>query len=125
MRIFKVAFVALALTLGGCANVGPAFDVLTGSVATTAPVTIGEAEKVLTVAHLAYNTVSENIITATTLGTLHGTNAATVKLWYDKAGDALLAADQLDKVANAQGVMDKVSTINTLLAQIASIVPTK
>ena len=127
---------ALAATLafaGGCANIGPAYDVLTGSVAQSAPVTTAQAEKVLTVAHLALNTISVNILAATdscvkhhdNSCALHGDNAATAKIMYDTASDALTAADQIDAVANAQGVIDKVDAAETLIAQINKLVPHK
>ena len=125
MRLLKIAVVALAFTFGGCANIVPAFDVLTGSVATSAPVTTAQAEKVLTVAHLALKAAGQDIIAAAQAGTLHGTNATLVKTWYDKADDTLKAADQLDAVANAQGVVDKVAAVNTLLTDIHAIVPGK
>ncbi len=123
--IFRKTYFAVILALpllGGCSSVAPALGVLTGSVATQAPATTADAEKALTVAHLALNAVSENILTATKSGALHGTNAATVKVWYDKASDGLQAADQLDVVANAPGVMAKVDSVTTLIAQIQTLV---
>lgn len=114
----------LAVSLGGCSTIGPAFQVLTGgSVATQAPATVATAEKALTVAHLALNTIGEDIIAATHSGVLHGPTAVSVKEYYDKADDGLKAADQLDKAANAQGVVDKVNAVDTLIAQIHSLVP--
>lgn len=116
-HIIALTFIT-ALSLGGCANLGPAFSVLTGSLATTAPTTIATAEKALTVAHLALNTIGQDIIAATNSGVLHGANATTVKSYYDTADDDLKAADQLDTLANAQGVMDKVTAADALIAQI-------
>lgn len=117
-----LALVLIVPLLGGCANLGAAFSVATGSVATVAPVTTADAEKALTVAHLALNAVAENILTATHSGVLHGTNASTVKVWYDKADDALKAADQADRLANAEGVMAKVNEAETLITQIQTLV---
>lgn len=113
----------LIVPLSGCANIGPAWDVLTGSVASTAPVTVGDAEKALTIAHLALNDLAPIIIEAAHNGTLHGTNATSVKSWYDQADNLLHTADALDVVANAQGVMDKVNAANALIVQIHPLVP--
>jgi len=132
-KIIAATALAVSLSLGGCANVGPALDVLTGSVATTAPVTTAQAEKVLTVTHLALNTISVNILAATDSCVkhhdnscpLHGDNAATAKIMYDTADDSLKAADQIDAVANAQGVIDKVNAAETLIAQINNLIPKK
>lgn len=122
-RILAIALaVAIGTGSGGCSSLGPAFGVLTGSVATQAPATTADAEKALTVTHLALNTVAENILTATKNGTLHGTLATQVKGWYDAADDGLKAADQLDVIANAPGVMAKVDSVTTLITQIQSIV---
>lgn len=121
-RFIPVLALVALIPLGGCANVEGALGVITGSVATQAPVTTADAEKGLTVAHLALNTVAQNILKATASGALHGTNAATVKTWFDQADGILQAADQLDIVANAQGISDKVASAETLIAQITSIV---
>ena len=122
MKLKHLAIAALCLPLlGGCSTIGPAIGVLTGSVATTAPVTVATAEKALTVAHLALNTVGQDIIAATQSGLLHGTNASTVKGWYDSADEDLKAADQLDNVANATGVMDKVTAADSLISQIHTL----
>lgn len=123
MRKIVIALV-LAGVVGtsGCGSVLGALNVLKGSVATQVPATTADAEKGLTVTHLALNAIAENILTATKNGTLHGPAAATVKAYYDQADDALKAADQLDVVANAQGVMDKVTSAQTLIGMITALV---
>lgn len=123
-RPILALFLALPL-LGGCTGttLGNAVGVLTGSVATQAPATTADAEKALTVAHLALNTLAVDLITAAKPGgVLHGTNATTARAWYDKADDTLKAADQLDTVANAQGIMDKVNEADTLIGQINTLI---
>lgn len=122
MRKALFAIAVCIPLLGGCTSFVPALGVLTGSVSTQAPATTADAEKALTIAHLALNTVAENILDAIKKGTLHGTNAATVRVWYDSADDGLRAADQLDVVANAPGVLAKVDSVTTLITQIQSIV---
>jgi len=128
MKIYRFA-AATVLVLGlagctsGCTNLSAAFSALTGSVATVAPATTATAEQGLTVAHLALNTVAVDILAATKAGVLHGPTATTVKTYYDTADDALKAADQLDVVANATGVMDKVNAADALIAQIHTLVP--
>jgi hypothetical protein len=121
MRRALLALVLL-VPLGGCQNLSTAFQVATGSVATVAPVTISDAEKGLTVAHLALNAVAENILTATHNGTLHGTLAGEVKTLFDKADDALKAADQADSLANAPGITAKVKEATDLIATIQNLV---
>lgn len=116
---------ALALViplLGGCSSLGAVVGVTSGSVATVAPQTVADAEKALTVAHLAYNAVSLNLLDATKSGLLHGTNAATAKVYYDQAGAALDAADAADRLTNAQGIMAKVTEAEGLIVQIQTLV---
>jgi hypothetical protein len=125
MKFRFALIIAAPLLFGGCANIVPAFDVLTGSIATQAPVTVATAEKALTVAHLALNTIGTDIIAATNSGVLHGANATVVKGYYDTADDDLKAADQLDAVANATGVMDKVNAADALIAMIHPLAPSK
>lgn len=122
---FPKAFLAIALAaplLSGCGDIGAAVGVATGSVATVAPATTADAEKALTVAHLALNAVAENILSAAHSGLLHGKDATTVKTYFDQAADSLAAADQADKLANAEGVMSKVNEAESLIAQIQTIV---
>lgn len=119
----NILALALIIPLSGCAQLSGALQVATGSVATVAPATVADAEKALTVAHLAYNAVSLNLLDATKSGLLHGTNAATAKVYYDQAGDALAAADQLDKLANANGVLAKINEAEALIVKIKGLIP--
>jgi hypothetical protein len=114
--------IALALML---ALSSPLASCNTPSVADAAPVTVANAEKGLTIAHLAYNGLSATILTATQTGLLKGQNAATVKVYYDKARDALLAADAADKALNTQGIIAAVQAAQDAIALASSIVSPK
>ncbi len=118
------AAATVALTLVGCTTLQNVAGALTGgSVVSAAPATVADAEKGLTLAHLAYQGVSYGIQDAITTGYLHGTSAAQVKVWYDQAKVGLDAADAADAAANAQGVVDKVNAVNDLLTKIAPLLP--
>ena len=82
-----------------------------------------DAEKALTLAHLAYDGAGLALKNAATSGALHGADAATAQALYDKAGAALDAADQADALANAQGVLAAVGDADALLTQIQALIP--
>lgn len=118
---FLIASV-FSFSLMGCSNLGPALDVLTGNtVASTAPVVAMDAEKGLIIAHLAYNSIGDAILVAVNTKLLHGENAAKVKVLYDKAGDALIAADIADKAANTSGIIEAVKIADEAIAQVKLI----
>lgn len=102
-KIILLAFVALA----GCSNV----PFLNGnSVAGSAPVAVtANTEKALTIAHIAYNGLAASLTIAVNNGVLHGGDAAKAKVYFDKAGDALLVADKADAAANENGVLSAIS----------------
>lgn len=115
-------FVALSLALAGCGSIqGCAF--LSGqSVADQAPETILTAEKALTVAHLALEQVGNRLIELAQSGVLRGQAAAEAKVWYDRADDALKAADTADKAANVMGVLNAVRLAQDALFQANTII---
>lgn len=115
----RYAFVLAVLPLTGCAGLGVLVG--GGSVAQVAPATITQAEKSLTLAHLAYDGLGATLKAAATTGVLHGSAAANAKTYYDKAGDALLVADKADDAANASGVMAAISTANDAIVQAKSL----
>lgn len=118
--MMKAAYLSIALALSS-----PLASCQTPSVADAAPVTVANAEKGLTIAHLAYNGLSATILTATQTGLLKGANAATVKVYYDKARDALAAADAADKALNTQGIMAAAQAAQDAIAQASAIVSPK
>lgn len=108
---------ALSSPLAGCN---------TPSVADVAPVPITVAEKALTIAHLAYNGAGTSLKAAADSNVLLGANAATARVWYDKAGDSLKVADAADAAANAQGIMAAVASAEDALARASALInPTK
>lgn len=121
MRLTRLAvpMLALSLALGGCDTIKAV--VAGGSVAGSAPVTMLTAEKSLTIAHLAYNGIGTSLKNAADTGVLKGANAATAKVWYDKAGDALLVADKSDDAANANGIMAAVTLAEEAIGQASAI----
>jgi len=111
----------VATSLGGCQTVA---SLLTGqSVAQVAPTTIADAEKALTIAHLAYQALGETLKSGADSGILHGPNAATAKSYYDKAGDYLDVADKADAAANAQGIFSAVASAESFITQAKALVP--
>ncbi len=111
---------ALALPLASCSTISAIAP--GSSLASAAPATMIAAEKALTITHLAFNGVSTGIQTFTASGVLRGPAAAQVKVWYDKAGDALIAADKADAALNAQGIMAAIGTAQDAIAAANAIV---
>jgi len=110
-----IAISAFAIALSGCSTLTA---VLSGnSAASSAPQSIAQAEKGLTLAHLAYQGLGDGLKSAATSGLLKGQAAASAKLAYDAAGDALEVADSADAVANAQGINDAVAKAEMLINQ--------
>jgi len=109
-----------AAPLGACAALP---FVLGGeSLAQTAPATTADAEKALTLAHLAYQGVGLSLQNAAESGALQGANAAKAKALYDKAGAALDAADAADAAANAPGMLAAIADANGAIAQLGALV---
>jgi hypothetical protein len=120
-RLLLPAAVAGALALCGCTTVQ---SLLGGSsVAATAPDATEDAEKALTIAHLAYQAVGVTLAQAAQSGVLVGADAASAQALYDKAGAALDVADQADAAANAQGVLAAAAEAQALIAQIDALIP--
>lgn len=132
MKFMRAAvFAVLALSVSACAQlegVGKAaLAVATGSsVADVAPVTLGDAEKVLTLAHNAVNYAGVQLIYNATpppsgSGLLHGDAAAQAKVIFDKAVAALAIADHADAVANTQGILDAVGQAQGFIDQFKAL----
>jgi predicted small secreted protein len=120
-RIIVLALL-LAAPLAGCNTMQA---LVAGSVAQSAPQTVSDAEKGLTLAHLAYQGIGDALKDAATSGALKGAAAATAKGLYDEAGAALDAADRADSLANAQAIVDKVGAVNALILQVKALIPEK
>lgn len=86
---------------------------------------LSDAEKGLTIAHLAYNGIGTALKAAADSGALRGANAASAKVLYDKAGDALKVADAADVAANAQNVNAAVAAATLAIAQANAIIAAK
>jgi len=114
-------FCAAALALGGCSSVSNVLG--GGSLAQAAPQTAADAEKALTIAHLAYQALGVSLRGAAASGALRGTDAAAAKDLYDRAGAALDAADAADAAANAQGVIAALAGATALIAQLHALIP--
>jgi hypothetical protein len=104
MKLPLILAAACACALGGCTLVDPA--------------TLQDAEKALTVAHLAYQAAGTALDEAARSGALHGADAAGAQALYDKAGDALDLADKADAAANADGVVEEVAAVQALIADL-------
>lgn len=119
--LLAAALVAVAFSASGCAQISSLIG--GGSVASTAPVATADAEKALTLAHLAYQGIGDALIDATQTGALKGETAAQVQSLYDKAGAALDAADQMDTAANAPGVLAASAAVQATISQIVALIP--
>jgi hypothetical protein len=120
-KLALAAALAAAVSLGACSTVAPLFA--GQSLAQQAPQTSADAQKALTIAHLAYQGIGISLKDAAQSGALHGANAASAKALYDKAGALLDTADQADALANAPGVFAAVGEASALIAQIKSLIP--
>lgn len=105
----KAVVLILSLAVGGCAS------------QIIQPQSLSDAEKALTVAHIAYNAVGSELLTLSANGTLHGTAAAQAKIAYDKAGLALDAGDSADRAGSATDLYTAVTEAQTAIAQVQSI----
>lgn len=126
MRL-KTLAIALALTvavpLGGCTTIQSWLS--GGSVANANPTAVSDAEKALTVAHLAYQGAGIALQQAAASGALHGANAATAKVYFDKAGAALDIADQADQAVNAAGIYAAVADVVAAITSLDALIPQK
>jgi hypothetical protein len=113
MKLLPLAAVLGALALGGCAT----FTALFGGSAANAA-TLGDAEKALTVAHLAYQGAGIALEQAAQSGALTGTNAVKAEAAYDKAGAALDVADAADRAANASDILSAVADADAALSSL-------
>lgn len=104
----KTAFLILALSLASCGTPG---QLVVGEQ------NIATAEKSLILAHLAYDGVGLTLKTSAETGVLRGSNAATARCWYNRAGDALLAADGADAALNAADIMSAISVAQSAIVQ--------
>lgn len=126
-RNFYLA-VSLSVILSSCTTPVPAPVVSLAegnSIATQAPQTIAKSEQLLTVAHLAVQALGQNIIANTSNGLLHGDNAKTAGVWFDKAVAGLAVADAADKTVNAQGISDALSGVYDAISKAQALIPKK
>lgn len=79
--------------------------------------TIVAAEKSLTLAHLAYDGVGQSLKAAADSGVLRGPAAATARCWFNRAGDALSAADAADRAANAPDILSAITAAEDAIVQ--------
>jgi len=121
MKLPLIAAAACAFTLAGCSTFTSLLE--GSSVAQSAPTQTENAEKALTIAHLAYQAVGRSLEQAAQSGALHGADAATAQALFDKAGAALDIADQADAAANAQGVLAAVADAQAAIADIDTLIP--
>lgn len=119
---FASTLLVLSLVLTGCGGVTSCGVLTGGSVADQAPETVLTAEKTLTVAHLALEQVGNQLIELAQSGVLRGQAAAEAKVWYDRADDALKAADTADKAANVMGIINAVRLAEDALFQANTII---
>jgi hypothetical protein len=113
-KTYVVGALAVVGALGGCAA-------LPGD--GQAQTAIVDAEKALTLCHLAYQGAGVALKNAAGSGALHGADAARAKALYDQAGAALDAADAADAVADAPGALAALARANALIAQLHTLIP--
>lgn len=132
LRLLPLAFAAMLLSACGGTTLGTVADglytvVSGGTVASIAPVTLGDAEKGLTIAHNLVNYVGVQLIYNATpvdqggSGLLHGQAATDAKTVYDKAVGYLDVADQADQVANTSGILTAIGQAQGLVAQFKAL----
>lgn len=122
---------AAALMLGGCQDLkllgNATLAVVTGeTVADVAPSTLADAEKVLTIAHLAVNYIGEELKYNALpppegSGLLHGDAAHKARVLYAKMVAALRVGDKADDIANTAGILSAVAQVQDLRTQFDTI----
>lgn len=120
MKLPSLVAAVSAFALCGCSTFS---SLLAGeSIAQAAPVTMTDAEKALTVAHLAYQAAGAALEQAAQSGALTGVNAAKAQALYDKAGTALDIADQADAAANAQDILSAVADAQAAITSLNTLI---
>lgn len=120
MRKVALALI-ICLPLAGCG--AGSTPILNGSsVSQTAPEVFANGQKALTVAHLAFNAISNQILVATNSGILRGENAATAQVAYRKAKAALDLADTAERAGNTADLLQAIRDANSAISQAKSLV---
>lgn len=124
MKKFLLVGLMCLLPLSACGETLKNLPLLNGqSVANSVPGSVSlKTEQALTVTHVAFNGISNEILLAVKAGILKGSNASKVKIYYDKAGDAIGVADKLDKAGNENGVLSAISDANSAIASAKKLV---
>jgi len=117
LAISALALALVSAPLGACASL-PGFAGTPAQTTATA-----DAQKALTLAHLAYQGIGEALRNAALSGALHGPAAAEAKALYDKAGAALDAADTAQAAADAPDMLSAIAEANALIAQLHTLIP--
>lgn len=123
MSKFLSIFV-LCFTLVGCSAFKTALPIAIGqeTIADQAPSTFDQATKYLTITHLAYNQIGEDLIVAANMGALKGAQAEKARVLFAKCGKLLDAADQAHTLANTKGMFAAINEATTEIALLSAIV---
>lgn len=122
MKLARALAIALvcSLPLAACNGNPPLLN--GSSIAQSAPEVFANAQKSLTVTHLAYDAIGRQILSATQSGLLKGENAATVQVVYRKAKGALDIADTAERVGNTTNLLQAIQEANSAITQVKNLV---
>lgn len=91
------------------------------NISPTAAIVMNDAKKGLTAAHDAHAAAADMLTKLAQGATIHGQDAVNAKKWLDTSETALVVADKLVAVGDANGIMAKVSQANALIAQVQAL----
>lgn len=121
-RVLLIGVMLCLIPLSACGATSN-IPILNGqSAAQTAPTISADTEKGLTILHQTYNALGQGLITAAQSGYLHGANAHTARVYYDKAGLALDAADAADKAGNETNVLAAIADAKSSIVSAQALI---
>lgn len=119
MKHFLIASFAV-LALSGCS----VLDAVNGTASQVAPDSVATAKKALTAAHDLHRGVADFLTVAATTNLCHAACAVQAKKWLDQSETALVDADKLLVLGDANGVEAKVALATSLVGEIQTQIGT-
>lgn len=122
MKRTILAFSLCLLPLGGCETIGKIAQAASGSVATVVPEAMNSAKKALTATHRLHMGAADFLAIAATTNLCHAICAIKAKDYLDRSEAALVAADKLVVLGDANGIADKIAAATDLIAASEALI---
>lgn len=122
MKYLLIAALCLPL-IGGCT--AQTQTAITGTVTQAAPQTMLAAKKSLIAAHGLHEAAADALTAAANANLCKGQCAVDAKRYLDQSEAALIAADNLVALGDAQGIEAKISGATALISQVQQLIGSK